>query len=136
MAEDTFVAYLCGGLRKAGFHVVKHNDINIGVPDISVYDPVSNQTRWIEVKSKQQYPAKDTTRIWWPHYTEEQALFLRKRNGILAVRIAKDYYMFDATNAWLIFENKGIHESEMAERSMIWWQNKIDWEAMEEELFT
>jgi len=135
MAEDTFVGYLCTGFRKAGYHVVKHNDINVGVPDISVYDPVSKQTRWIEVKSKQLYPAKPTTRIWWPHYTEEQALFLRKRDGLLAVRVEKDYYLFNASIAWHIFENKGILHEDMAQSSDIWWKNKIDWDAMDEVLF-
>jgi hypothetical protein len=100
-----------------------------------VYDKITKQTRWIEVKSKSAYPVKASTRIWWQHYTEEQALFLRKRDGFLAVRVAKDYYLFDAVDAWMIFENKGIHESEMAERSVIWWRNKIDWDAMEQELF-
>ncbi|CAB4170140.1 hypothetical protein UFOVP1082_5 [uncultured Caudovirales phage] len=135
MSEDTFVGYLGLGFRKMGCHVVKHNDINIGIPDLSVFDQMTKQTKWLEVKNKQEYPAKETTKIWWPHYTEQQALFLRKRNGFLIARIARDYYMFDDVEAWAIFENKGLIKSDLMLKSKIWWRNKIDWTAMYEELF-
>ena len=128
MAEVTAVDYVLDGLRRLGAHCVKHNDINVGIADISAC--LEGDTQWIEMKATERWPARPHTRIWWDHYTEQQALFLRKREGWLMVRVGRDYMLYEGREAWAIWEARGYTASMMKSRSVAFWPGKIPWIAL------
>jgi hypothetical protein len=133
MAEVTAVDYVLKGLRKLGAHCVKHNDIAVGIADVSAC--LNGVTAWIELKATERWPVRPETRVWWDHYTEEQALFLRKRKGWLLVRVGREYFLFDAPEAWSIWESRGYTRAEMAECCWRSWAGSIRWLELRKALY-
>jgi hypothetical protein len=126
MSEITAVGYLCKGLervRKA--HCIKHNDLTVGIADVSAH-VLHAGTQWIEVKATQEWPKREETRIWWPHFTEHQALFLRRREGWLFVRVERDYFLFSAAWSWELWMQKGFPQSRMREVARAHWARSVN----------
>lgn len=133
MAEVTAVDYVLKGLRKLGAHCVKHNDINVGIADISVC--LDGKTAWIEMKARDRWPVLAETRVWWDHYTEEQALFLRRRRGWLLARVGREYFLFDAREAWSLWEARGYTRREMEECASHSWTRRINFPQLRRMLY-
>jgi hypothetical protein len=126
MSEITAVGYFMNGLKKEwGAHCIKHNDSTIGIPDISTH-LLRHGTQWVEVKATMKWPARDATKLHWEHYTEEQALFLKRREGWLFVRVAREYFLFNAQEAWAMWECAGFNKQEFIARSIAHWKMKVD----------
>jgi hypothetical protein len=108
-----------------GAHCVKHNDLTAGVADVSA--ALLNVTRWIEVKEKGEWPARAKTLVHWDHYTELQALFLRRRGGFLFIRIARDYLLLESDAAWALWEQGGATRERLCAWAVARWERSVEW---------
>lgn len=125
MSEDTLVSYVREGVKPFA-EFAKHNDsCTVGVPDVSLYIRRRDRNVWLELKSKDDWPARASTKIWWDHYTEQQALWLRTRNGWLLMRIGKQYILLDARMSWLMWEARGWTREELIARAKCVWNLRI-----------
>lgn len=125
MAESSIYDYVREGLQGKAF-VHKHNDLAPGVPDLSVHihpEYVADKhgrTVWIEAKAASDWPAKEDTKLRFAHYTEHQALWLKRRGGWLLIRVRRNYYLLDGNAAWKFWirdgmtkEHLGIHATQV-----------------------
>lgn len=134
MAEESMIGYVRKGLKRRAL-VLKHNDINPGIADLSLYFPKWDLTRWVELKALPDWPTRAGTRIWWPHYTESQALFLRQRRGFLLVRCGRrTYALFSGGEAWAMWEARGWPKAEFLRRAARVWPGGIVWAEFEREV--
>lgn len=128
MSEETLVGYTRIGLKRRNeCYVTKHNDLTDGIPDLSVTLRKWGINTWIELKATDAWPAKTATRIWWDHYTEQQALFLRQRMGWLFVRVGKTYALFTGEAAWRMWKDKGWAKMEFLLEAHRVWHNGVVW---------
>lgn len=124
MSEASYEAYLMAGLKRLGGHVMKHNDISAGVPDVSACFGFS--TQWIEIKASSSWPKRPATPVRWPHYTELQAHFLRSRGGWLTARIGREYLLWDHERAWALWLAGGWPKERMIAESAYYAKNQVD----------
>lgn len=135
MAESSLVDYVKRGLKRKAF-VTKHCDISPGIPDLSIYFPKADVFRWVETKASAQWPVRAETRIWWDHYTEQQALWLYQRRGFLFVRVSKSYALFDGKTAWEMWEARGFTKRVFVDSARKVWFGNVSWLEFAEELAT
>jgi len=135
VAEISLVDYVRRGLRRRAL-AVKHNDLMPGIADLSLHFPAAGRggTRWVETKASVAWPARPGTRVWWPHYTEHQALFLRQRQGYLLARIGREYLLFDGDAAWAQWEARGWPREMFRARAQAHWAGRINWLEFEREI--
>jgi len=133
VAENSLTDYAAKGLRGMA-EVMKHNDLSPGVPDLSVCVRGGGCTRWVEAKAARAWPARAATPLRFPHYTELQALFLRRRGGFLFVRVGKTYLLYRAPEAWALWEAGGWARAEMLENAARVWHGGVRWREFLEEL--
>ena len=126
MSEETFLGLVREKLRHSAY-VHKHNDLTEGVSDLSVCFKANGRTVWVELKVKDKWPVKPGTRIWWDHYTEQQALWLRRRRGWLFVRVGKCYALFTGAEAWRMWEAHGYTNVEFLGNAHTTWFNACAW---------
>ncbi len=134
MSEKSFDDCLRKGLR-ARAELWKHCDTQPGIADFSVYFRVAGVTRWVELKATEGWPQKARTKVWWPHYTEHQMLFLRARRGWLFVRVGasvRSYFLFDWKEAQALWEAKGFTKPQMHERAARVWAGNVAWKEFED----
>jgi hypothetical protein len=131
MSENSFVTYCRKGLSSYG-EVQKHNDITEGISDLSIYLRDADKTVWMELKVIDSAPVKPTTKIFWEHYTEQQALWIRRRKGWLFVRVKwasarASYYLFTGAEAWAMWEAGGYPREKFIECAHSAWHNVVNW---------
>lgn len=131
--EGSLHSYVRNGLSllRSKCHVTKHNDLTPGIPDLSICTPNGHNT-WMELKATKDWPARAETKLWWDHYTEHQALFLRQRHGWLFVRVARNYFLFDGERAWDLWTVGGYTRAEMFAHALKVWPASVDWEELVE----
>lgn len=132
--ENSLLAYTREGLngKRSACYVTKHNDLSAGIPDLSVTVRATGTNTWIELKATAQWPVKAHTRVFWDHFTEEQALFLRRRGGWLFVRVSRNYFLFTGDVAWELWERKGFTRAEMFAQAHRVWAKYVDWQEFAE----
>lgn len=127
--ENYFKDYVVKGLTKrfSACFVTKHNDLNPGVPDLSVFVKETQKNTWMELKAESQFPQRARTRLKLYCYTEEQALFLRQRKGWLFARVKRNYFLFNADQAWACWVEGGFTKAEFSARATAVWHGAVNW---------
>lgn len=134
MSEDTLVSYVREGVRPFA-EFAKHNDgCTIGVPDVSLYIRKCDRNVWIELKAKDDWPARTSTKIWWDHYTEQQALWLRTRRGWLLMRVGKQYILLNGAMSWAMWTAKGWTKEQLYAHATAVWNARIPFEEFMREI--
>lgn len=113
------------------FHMVRIEDsAGVGTPDVNLC--CRGVEAWVELKHRDEYPAREGTPITLPHFTQQQKDWLRARGEAgggawLVVQVERDYYLFD----W-----RGAQKIEQYPRALwvatAWkyWPGRCDWCAM------
>lgn len=128
MSEKTFEAYFRTGMKgREGAYVTKHHDTTEGIADFSVHLRKWGLNTWVELKVVTGWPHNEKIKIWWDHYTEHQALFLRQRDGWLFVRVNRSYFLFSAATAWRMWEAKGFTRNEFLTECHRVWHSNVIW---------
>lgn len=98
------------------------NPIYPGTPDVNLADG-----RWIELKYLAGWPARETSVLRIPHFTEQQRVWLYRRwhyapgttHLLLEVRAAKQWLLFDGDVAAKIVGRAMVAEHRRAARAVI-----------------
>lgn len=125
MSEETLHSYVREGVKPFA-EFAKHNDnCTVGVPDCSMFVRATERNVWVELKAKEDWPKREATKVWWDHFTEQQALWLRTRKGWLLMRIGRQYLLLDGGQAWDMWCARGWTQSELMHRARAVWNGRI-----------
>jgi hypothetical protein len=104
VSEKDVTKALCRLLKPLDPHRIENALLDMGMPDI-----VLARNSWIEAKYVKSYPAKESTPIRIPHYSDDQrrwAVRHEKAGGRvwLVLKVAKDWYFFRPPESLLVGE--------------------------------
>lgn len=101
---------------------------SVGIPDVEF--AVFGASGWLELKTLDEFPKRDTTNVRIPHFTPEQRLWFRNRakykhDCFLMVRVGSEHFLFAGYQLPLIGETTAEGWRKQAIR---YWPDKVDFD--------